>query len=175
VRLSTKLGVQAGASQKSWGGRVHPAPFRPATVYICFHWTISADIILFTIHGFGYTAKSWTLFDLGEPCAKSTSYVLLRNVTEEPSTLDLEQCGSTTGPRAACGSPQRFPGPAERFRKNLQFWNLLKNIKTSQGLRRRIWRQFALLGNRFRVSNESSVQRICKQKLTCEMTKKTKV
>jgi len=30
------------------------------------------------------------------------------------------------------------------------------------------------LGNRFRVSDASSVQQICKQKLTCEMTKKTK-
>jgi len=34
--------------------------------------------------------------------------------------MHLDQCGPTTAPRAACGTPQRFLWPAEAFRKNLQ-------------------------------------------------------
>ena len=41
---------------------------------------------------------------------------------------DPQQCGPTTGPRAACGPPQRFQWLAEVFRKNLQIWNMLKNV-----------------------------------------------
>jgi len=33
---------------------------------------------------------------------------------------DLVQCGPTTGPRDACGPPQRYQWPAEAFRKNIQ-------------------------------------------------------
>ena len=40
----------------------------------------------------------------------------------------VRRCGPTTGPRAACVPPQRFQWPAEAFRKNLQMWNLLKNV-----------------------------------------------
>jgi len=47
------------------------------------------------------------------------------------------------------------------------------SIKTTQGWRSQIWSQFALLGNWFHISNATSVQQICKQKLTSEMTKKT--
>jgi len=45
------------------------------------------------------------------------------------------------------------------------------SVKTPQGWRSRIWSQFALQGNQFRVSDASSVQQICQQKLTSEMTK----
>jgi len=41
---------------------------------------------------------------------------------------DVRQYGPTTRPRALCGPPQRFPWPAEAFRKNLQIWNLLKSV-----------------------------------------------
>jgi len=34
----------------------------------------------------------------------------------------VEECVLTTGPRAACGPPQRFQWHAEAFRKNLLIW-----------------------------------------------------
>ena len=46
---------------------------------------------------------------------------------------------------------------------------LLDVIKTPQGRHNRIWSQIALLGNRLRVSDASSVQEICKQKLSVVM------
>ena len=63
------------------------------------------------------------------------------------------------------------PNSSYAYDQNHCIPSFLDVIRISQGW---IWSQIALLGNRFRASDASSVQQICKQKLTCEMTKKTK-
>jgi len=45
------------------------------------------------------------------------------------SVNDIVQYGLTTDPLAACGPSQRYQWPAEASRKNLQIWNLLKNVR----------------------------------------------